>query len=275
MIKVDLTNARIGVEDVDVGEAHKRLRDISVENNNVWVEIPNIVTDADIQKIVDTAKEIRKNFDVLFVVGVGGSFAGAFAGIQWLAGHCEARSNEAIPVEFLATTFDPAPAEDALKKWKGKKICVNLVSKSGTTLESIGLMETLKPIAKRIIETKGEKWKSEFVILDGVGGRYSAPGAVGYLPMAVAGIDIKKVHDGVRAAYKDLANPYDNEAYKYAKARLVLHEKKQVEFFASFYEGLEGLGRWWQQLFGESEGKEGKGLMPVPLTYSRDLHSMG
>jgi glucose-6-phosphate isomerase len=72
-----------------------------------------------------------------------------------------------------------------------------------------------------------------------------------------------------------LENPYDNEAYKYAKARIELHKKKQVEFFASFHEGLEGLGRWWQQLFGESEGKEGKGILPVCLTYSRDLHSMG
>ena len=282
MIKIDLKHAGIEVDGVDTSEAHKRLRDISVVNNNVWVDLPNIITDADIEKILKTAQEIRKNFDVLFVVGTGGSFAGAFAGQNWFGAD--------FPVEFLGTSFDPAITQNALARWKGKRVCANVISESGTTLEITSTVEAIKPFVKRTIITMGEKYKEEFAILDGVGGRYSVLSAVGYLPMAVAGIDIKKMHDGARTACKDLANPYNNEAYKYAKARFVLHNLPRhadachpfvpkgnylVEVFASFYEGLEGLGRWWQQLFGESEGKEGKGLMPVPLTYSRDLHSMG
>jgi len=269
VIKVDLKLARVDADGVDVGEVHKGLRDISVDNCNVWVELPNIITDADIEKILRTAHEIRKNFDVLFVVGTGGSYAGTFAGANWFGAD--------FPVEYLGTSFDPMLTQKALDKWKGKKICANVISKSGVTLEITSTVEAIKPYVKRTIITMGEKYKEEFAILDGVGGRYSVLSAVGYLPMAVMGIDIKKMHDGARAAYKDLANPYDNEAYKYAVARHKLHHdgKKPVEFFASFYEGLEGFGRWWQQLFGESEGKDGKGIMPVCLTYSRDLHSMG
>lgn len=271
MIKVDFKYSGIDAEGVDVSRAHKKIRDIKPENNNVWINLPNIVKDAEIEKIVKTAQEIRQKFDVLFVVGTGGSFAGAYAGQNWFGAD--------FPIEYLGTSFDPMIVERALKKWKGKKICANVISKSGTTLEITSTVEAIKPFVSRTIITMGEKYKEEFSILDGVGGRYSALSAVGYLPMAVAGVDIKKMHEGARAAFKDLENPYDNEAYKYAIARHKLHhggaKTKTVEIFASFYEGLEGVGRWWQQLFGESEGKEGKGLLPLCLTYSRDLHSMG
>jgi len=269
MIKVDLKHAKVDAEGIDVGEAHKKLRDIKPENSNVWIDLPNIVTDAEIEKIISTAKEIRRDFDVLFVVGTGGSFAGAYAGQNWFGAD--------FPVEYLGTSFDPMIIDRALAKWKGKKICANVISKSGTTLEITSTVEVIKQHVKRTIITMGEKYNEEFAILDGVGGRYSALSAVGYLPLAVAGVDIKAMHDGTRAAFKDLESPYDNEAYKYAIARHKLHHEseKTVEIFASFYEGLEGLGRWWQQLFGESEGKEGKGILPVCLAYSRDLHSMG
>jgi len=266
MIRVDLKHAQVDAEGIDVSAAHKRLRDISVENNNVWVELPNTMTDVYFDKVTKTAKEIREKFDVLFVCGVGGSFAAPFAVQQFL--------DSQFPIEYLFS-FDPMPIEKALKKWKGKRICVNLISKSGTTLETYSTLETIKPFVGRVIHTKGEKWPDkDFTIHDGVGGRYSAR-EVMYLPLAVAGVDIKAMHEGAQVAYKDLKSQYDNEAYKYAIARYKLHKKKTVELFASFYDGLGGFGMWWQQLFGESEGKEGKGLMPVPLTYSRDLHSMG
>jgi len=269
MIKVDLKLAKVDAKGVDVGDAHKRLRDIKVGNDNVWVDLPNIVTDAEIEKIINLAKEIRKDFDVLFVIGTGGSYAGPYAAQNWFGTE--------FPIEYLGTSYDPMLAANALKKWKGKRICANVISKSGTTLETASVYEEVKPFVKRTIFTKGEKYKEEFVILDGVGGRYSALSAITYLAMAVAGVDIKAMHNGARAAFEDLESPYDNEAYKYAIARHKLHHKKNktVEIFASFFEGLEGLGRWWQQLFGESEGKQGKGLLPVALTYSRDLHSMG
>lgn len=268
MIKVDLKHAKIDAKGVDVSAAHKRLRDIKVENDNVWVDLPNIVTDAEIERILKLAKEIRKDYDVLFMVGTGGSYAGPYAAQNWFGTE--------FPIEYLGTSYDPIPVANALKKWKGKRICANVISKSGTTLETASVYEEIKPFVKRTIFTKGEKYKEEFVILDGVGGRYSALSSITYLAMAVAGVDIKAMHNGVRAAYKDFKKP-DNEAYKYAIARYKLHHeaKKTVEIYASFFEGLEGTGRWWQQLFGESEGKESKGLLPVCLSYSRDLHSMG
>jgi glucose-6-phosphate isomerase len=268
MIKVDLTHAHgIKTDDVDVSAAHEKLRDISVENWNLWVELPNLVGKAEIDRILKTAEDVRRDFDVLFVVGTGGSFAGAYAGTNWFGMD--------FPIEFLGTSFDPGVTERALSKWKGKRICANVISKSGTTLEITSTVEAIKPHVSRTIITMGEKYNEEFAILDGVGGRYSVLSAVGYLPLAVAGVDIRAMHEGARKAYVDLKDANDNEAYKYAVARYKLHQKKTVEVFASFYEGLEGVGRWWQQLFGESEGKDGKGLMPMCLTYSRDLHSMG
>jgi len=269
MIKVDLTRAGVDVKGVDISEAHKRLRDISVENWNVWIETPHRITDEEIERTVKTAKEIRDNFDVLFVIGTGGNFACVYTGYHWF--------DSDFPIEFLGTSFDPMVTDRALRKWKGKRICVNAISKSGVTLETYSALDAVKPFVGRIIHTKGEKWKDrDFTILEGVGGRFSARDLM-YLPLAVAGVDVRAMHEGARTAYKVLASPYDNEAYKYAVARYKLHTKgkKTVEIFASFFEGLEGFGWWWQQLFGESEGKEGKGLMPVPLVYSRALHSMG
>ena len=269
MITVDLTRAGVDAEGIDVSEHHKKLRDISAENWNVWIETPHKITDAEIDRISAVAAEIRANFDVLFVVGVGGSYNGPFAVQQWL--------DTDFPIEFLGASFDPTVTARALAKWRGKRICVNGISKSGTTLETTTTIETLKPFAKRIYMTLGERFpERDFTILEGVGGRYSARDVM-YLPLAVAGVDIRAMHDGARAAYKKLKGSNDNAAYRYAIARYKLHleKKKNVELFASFYEGLEGFGRWWQQLFGESEGKCGLGLMPVPLTFSRDLHSVG
>ena len=292
MIKTDLTNAQVNLADIELGkikEAHAKIRTNKVEDSNVWVELPNLVTDSEIAEIQKMAKYIRENCDVMFVIGVGGSYAGAYAGMQWLCSNGEC-GGKCFPVEYLGISFDPATLKNILEKYKGKRICVNIVSKSGTTLEIISAFNAVAPYATHVVATtsadKGfvkeyatSRGVMSFKILDGVGGRYSALGAVGYLPLAVDGVDIKKMHEGARQAYKDLAvsDLQKNEAYKYAAARWLLHKRtgKNVEVLASFFDGLEGLGRWWQQLFGESEGKEGKGLFPVNLVYSRDLHSMG
>ena len=303
MLKTDLTHARIDAKELKdaellkaVAAAHKKIRTNRAEDNNVWVELPNLVTADEIKKILEAAKYVRENCDVMLVLGVGGSFAGAVAGQMWLSGM------QNFSVEYLATSFDPTPLQKAIDKYKGKRICVNIVSKSGTTLEIMTALNALEPHATHMIATTSadrgflreyaiSRGIMCFTILDGVGGRYSAIGACGYLPMAVAGIDISQMHRGAITAYKDLSKP-ENEAYRYAIARYKLHTgaslrgakgdaaisngpAKSVEVFASFYDGLEGLGRWWQQLFGESEGKDGKGLFPVNLVYSRDLHSMG
>lgn len=289
MIKTDLKHARICAKEFNNAEltakieaAHKKIRTNSAVDSTVWVELPNLVTDNEIKKIQETAAQIRKTCDVLFVIGVGGSFAGAFAAQQWLG--------NTFPVEYIGTSFDPNTLNALLIKYKDKKICVNVVSKSGMTLEIIAAFNAIAKLAKQIIVTTSANRGylreyankhnlQSFTILDGVGGRYSVLGAVGYLPLAVAGADIMEIHKGARKAYQDLlvSDLDKNEAYRYAAARYLLHKKagKNVEVLASFFDGLEGLGRWWQQLFGESEGKAERGLFPVPLVYSRDLHSMG
>ena len=291
MIKTDLTHARVNLSDIDsnrIKEAHARIRTNKIEDSNVWVELPNLVTDAEIIEIQKIAKQIRESCDVMFMIGVGGSYAGAYAAMQWLCSNGEC-GGKCFPVEYLGISFDPATLKNILEKYKGKRICVNVVSKSGTTLEIISAFNAVAPYVSMVVSTTGDKGflreyttsrgVTSFKILDGVGGRYSALGAVGYLPLAVDGVDIVAMHKGVRQAYKDLAicDLKKNEAYKYAAARWLLHKRvgKSVEVLASFFDGLEGLGRWWQQLFGESEGKGGQGLFPVNLVYSRDLHSMG
>jgi len=295
MIKIDLTHSRVNLNDLSnadmqqLAAAHLKIHSNKTADDNIWVELPNIVDDTLLANIKKTAKQIRDNFDVLFVIGVGGSFAGAFSATQWFyeTGHI---NGTYFPVEYIGISFDPNALKAVLDKYKGKRICVNVISKSGTTLETISTLNAALPYVSRIIATTGadtgylrayvvKNKLQSFEIQDGVGGRYSMLGSVGYLPMAVAGIDIDKVHKGAKQAYKDFRSDsvQKNEAYKYAAARYLLYKKqgKAVEIFASFFEGLEGFGRWWQQLFGESEGKQGKGLLPIPLVYSRDLHSMG
>lgn len=276
-----------------ISGAHKMLRAPEIEYNK-WVELPRNFCTNEMKAINKHAEWVRANCDVLLVLGIGGSFAGADAGLRLLAGP------SSFPVEFLGLSFDATPIVNFLEKYKGKRICVNVISKSGTTLEPVAAfnvleahLRTLYPnqevFKKHVIVTTGSKGDlfsyatscgaTIYTMPQGVGGRYSFLCAVGFFPLAVAGVDIEKIMLGATHAYRDLsvAELDKNEAYKYAAARYLLHVKarKEVEVFASFYEGIEGLGRWWQQLFGESEGKESKGLFVSPLVYSRDLHSMG
>jgi len=271
MLKVDLQHAKLKEGTVSE-EIHDKVW--TPDEWNAWLELPNVMDTNEIKK---TAKEVRGKCDVLAVIGIGGSYLGALAGLQMLGGD--------FPIEFLGTSFDPTPVHRFLEKYKGKRIAINVISKSGNTLEISSVFEILKSYASEIIITtdanKGyfrdmvnrEGYKA-FIVPDGVGGRYSVLSAVGLLPLAVAGINIDKILDGAQKAYKDLQKK-DNEAYKYAIARNDLHKCKSVEVLASFYEGFDAFGRWWQQLFGESEGKESKGIFPVFMVYSRELHSMG
>lgn len=277
-----------------VEDAHKKLRSSDTADNK-WLELPRTVSVPEMKAIKEHSEWIRKNCDVLLVLGVGGSFAGADAALRLLA------SPSSFPVEFLGVSFDATPIVNFFEKYKGKRVCVNVISKSGTTLEITAAFNVVEAhlrsvhpkqddFKKHVIFTtssnKGylfdyakECGVTTYTIPDGVGGRYSFLCAVGLLPASVAGIDIDKIMLGASLAYRDLSSPAldTNEAYRYAAARYLLHTKarKEVEVLAAFYEGIEGLGRWWQQLFGESEGKEGKGLFVSPMVFSRDLHSMG
>jgi glucose-6-phosphate isomerase len=260
-------------------------------------------------RVQATAEWVRENSDVLLVVGVGGSYAGAFAGMQLLGGTDNSTpwrggaeiAGQVCAVKFIGTSFDPSLIVGFLTNYRDKRVTVNIVSKSGTTLEIIATFNIIEKFMrekypedaeyrKRIILTTSDAkgylreyadkhGVTSFSIPDGVGGRYSVLSDAGYLPLAVAGIDVVAMQRGAADAYKGLRaeDLSKNEAYKYAVARYLLHTKamKSVEVIAAFNDGFGGFGRWWQQLFGESEGKNGKGLLPTYLVYSRDLHSMG
>jgi len=302
MISVDISRTGVEAEVFDLGKqvkaAHKRLRTNKASDCNVWVELPKMITEKHLARISEKAEWVRKNSDVLAVVGIGGSYAGAAAAIDVLG--------DGFPVEFVSLGFDTEPLEAFFKKYKDKNVTVNIISKSGNTMEIVAATQEIENFMrgkysaaeckKRMIWTTGvgchyecgscrqedsceKPQKGGFNIPDGVGGRFSVLTAVGYLPMAVAGIDIFTMHAGASVAYDDLdtCTLEDNAAYLYAATRNLLHSKrnKDVEILASFYQSMERFGQWWQQLFGESEGKEGKGIFPSPMVFTRDLHSMG
>jgi glucose-6-phosphate isomerase len=284
LAKDDLENAKIKAL---VAANHRKIFDANGQDNK-WTNLPNSMR-ANADRIKKTAAWVRKNADVLVVIGIGGSFTGATAGLEMVAGKAD------FPIEFLGTGFNAGPIENFIKKYEKKRVAVNVISKSGTTLEIVAAFNVIdsfmrkkysaEDYKKRVIITTGPKgWMRDFAnaegiepfeIPDGVGGRYSVLSAVGLLPFAVAGLDIDAMLDGAAEIMNGCQN-LGNDAYRYAVARWLLHakQKKAVEVLANFH-GLAEIGAWWQQLFGESEGKEKKGLFPSPMIFSTALHSMG
>ncbi|MEM9996982.1 MAG: glucose-6-phosphate isomerase [Bacteroidota bacterium] len=245
-----------------------------------------------IGRIQRLATEIREKADVLVCVGIGGSYLGAEAVNRALGAYFPTEGPEVI---FAGHHISPTYHQELLAYLQGKSVYVNVISKSGTTLEPMlafrflrqFMEDTFRDHASRIIATtdadKGQlrmladqKGYRTFVIPDDVGGRFSVLTPVGLLPIAVAGHDIAALMDGAAAQLVDLADADANEAIAYALDRYVLHEAGyRTEILAVFEPKLRGIGAWWQQLFGESEGKEHKGLFPVSVQYSTDLHSLG
>lgn len=269
-----------------------------------WLDLPENLTEEEILDIERTAEEIRKDTDILIVVGIGGSYLGAKAGLTALkppiSNEFSILKKDSTPaVYFSGCDMSSEALNSLLKLMECGRTTVNVISKSGTTTEPAVALRILfnkmvelcgeEAARKRFIATtdkargalKGMSdklgWKT-FVIPDDVGGRFSVLTAVGLLPMAVAGIDIRAMIQGARdgvklAAEKDIKK---NIPCMYAAVRNALHRKGcAVELLASFEPGLHYLGEWWKQLYGESEGKEHKGIYPDSLDFSTDLHSMG
>ena len=261
-----------------------------------WENLPSTVNQEEIEKILKYAQIVRKNYDVLVVCGIGGSYLGARAAIEAINGLHPTTKPEII---FMGQTFSSDYIAETLAYLKGKKFAVNVISKSGTTTETSISFRLLKNM---LIETVGEKKAKEaifattdsskgalhnisvkegyvtFNLPGNVGGRYSVLTPVGLFPIACAGIDIKKLLEGAQKAEKDLKNPniFENEAYKYAAIRdFQYHHGKVTEMFITYEPRLVQLGEWFKQLFGESEGKEHKALLPDSATFSTDLHSLG
>lgn len=261
-----------------------------------WLKYPTNYNKKEFAEIKKYAGFVRKNFDILVVCGIGGSYLGARAVIEAINGLHNDKKPEII---FLGQTFSSDYINEVLEHLKGKKFAVNVISKSGTTTETAISFRILKDMlekklgkegAKKAIFATTDKSKGAlktlatkegyktFTLPSNIGGRFSVFTAVGLFPLAVAGVNIDKFMEGAKVAYKELRKPTtkSNPAYKYAVLRDYLYRhNKSVEMFVTYEPRLVQLGEWLKQLFGESEGKEKKGLLPVSATFSTDLHSLG
>ena len=280
--------------------AHQQLESRSGAGNDFlgWLDLPVNYDKEEFARIKEAAKKIREDSDVLLVAGIGGSYLGARAVVEAVKGLYHNDTEDGLKIYFCGNTISPTYLNDIIKVTKGKRFSINVISKSGTTTEtalafrvlrklledSVGPEEANKRIYATTDRAKGtlkqladaQGWPT-FVVPDDVGGRYSVLTAVGLLPIACAGIDIDALMKGAadaREAYS-VCNK-DNDAYRYAMTRNILYRKgKVVETLAAFEPDFTMMNEWYKQLFGESEGKDQKGLMPTSCIFSTDLHSMG
>ncbi|MDF9823749.1 glucose-6-phosphate isomerase [Breznakia sp. PF5-3] len=302
MIKFETKNAFLQ-EDItsyqdEVTKLHDALMNKTGKGNDFlgWVDWCNNYDKAEFERVKQAASYIKENCDVFLVCGIGGSYLGARAAIEMINGLYADKKPEII---FCGNTFSSTYTKQVLDYIKDKDVCLNVISKSGTTTETALAFRLFKQAieekygkeeaSKRIVATtdgaKGtlyELAKKEgydmYVIPDDIGGRFSVITPVGLLPIAVAGIDIDELMNGVTQAYNDFntADLTKNPAYAYAVARRILEKQgKSAEMFVTYDLQTTMLAEWWKQLFGESEGKNGCGLLPTSATFSTDLHSLG
>lgn len=295
-IKLDLTeiNADISVNEAHAKKAYEALLkgDCLGAQMRGWLNAPDM-PESEIKRLESAARRINEK-DALVVVGVGGSYLGARAAIDFvISPEYNALPKKTPDIYFAGTSFSGDALSDLLKILDGRDFMINVVSKSGTTLEPAAAFCVLRGelekrfgadgADRRIIATtdaesgflrkEAEKrgWET-FTVPDNVGGRYSVLTPVGLLPMAAAGIDIRAALKGARRAFSE----YANYAVCYAAARSALFERgKSVELFALTEPALRAFGEWLKQLFGESGGKNGGGLFPASVIYTTDLHSVG
>ncbi|MDH3973108.1 MAG: glucose-6-phosphate isomerase [Deltaproteobacteria bacterium] len=268
-----------------------------------WLHLPSSITGDVLDDIKERAHEVREMADVFVSIGIGGSYLGAKAAIEFVThtfnNQLKKRTGRSPEIYFAGQNISSDYLADLFDVIEEKDICLNVISKSGTTTEPAIAFRLLKEKAeqrygrkearKRIIATTDssrgalkklahEEGYKTFVIPDDVGGRYSVLTPVGLLPIAVAGIDIGKLVSGAAEAEKSSADAgfESNLAYRYAAIRNILYQKgKTIEILSSFHPSLHFVAEWWKQLAGESEGKEGKSLFPASVDLTTDLHSMG
>ncbi len=281
--------------DARVMEAHRRVLDGATRSPEMlgWRDLLLTPDDALLASIADLGEEIRDRADVLLCIGIGGSYLGAEAVVQALT---PAFGYDGPEILFAGNSLSPTYHEALFKHLEGKSVYVNVISKSGTTLEPAlsfrlartFLEKTFEDADRRIIATTDaargtlhdlakEKGYRSYVIPDSVGGRFSVLTPVGLVPVAAAGIDVRALFYGaVSDARETLDADVSHPALQYAGDRFLLQQDGyKTEILAVMDQALKGVGAWWQQLFGESEGKEHKGLFPVVLQYTTDLHSVG
>ncbi|HEY8391385.1 MAG TPA: glucose-6-phosphate isomerase [Capillibacterium sp.] len=267
-----------------------------------WVDLPVSYDRQELAAIKEAAARIREKAEVLVVAGIGGSYLGARAALEMLTPYFypQGRPPAGRPeIIFAGHHLSGAYLEQLLGYLKGKEFCINVISKSGTTTETAVAFRFLKQLAEekygkkeaaaRIFATTDrrrgalrhlaeEEGYSTFVIPDDIGGRYSVLTPVGLLPIAAGGLDPDRILAGAAAAYEACSVPEldRNHAYQYAALRQIFYNKgKSLEILVNYEPALHYFAEWWKQLFGESEGKDGKGLYPVSVDFTTDLHSLG
>lgn len=288
--------------ETQVATAHSLIHNKNGLGNDFlgWVTLPEDYDKEEFSRIKAAAERIKADTDVLIVIGIGGSYLGARAAIEFLKGPYYNNLRNGVPeIYFSGNSISGSNLSDLLKICEGKRVSVNVISKSGTTTEpavafrvfrkyleeTYGEAEAAKRIYCTTDKARGtlkaladEKGYECFVVPDDVGGRFSVLTAVGLLPIAAAGADIDKLMLGAANAMKDYSNPdmYSNPCYTYAALRNAFYRKgKSVELLVSYEPRFTMMAEWFKQLFGESEGKDHKGLFPASVTFSTDLHSMG
>ena len=286
----------------EVTAAHELLHSGKGPGNDFigWVDLPENYDKEEFARIKVAADKIKKNSEVLVVIGIGGSYLGARAAIEF----CKSQNYNLLckdtpQIFFAGNTISSTTLNEVMDLVKGRDFSVNVISKSGTTTEPAIAFRVFREL---VVEKYGEEGAKDhifvttdkargtlkaladevgyetFVVPDDVGGRYSVLTAVGLLPIAVAGIDIDTLMKGAQDARAAFMNPSvdENDCYKYAAIRNVLARKgKTVEMMVSYEPSYTMMNEWFKQLYGESEGKNGKGLFPASAIFSTDLHSLG
>ncbi len=284
----------------EVKSAHHTLHEKTGAGSDFlgWVDLPKNYDKEEFVRIKSAAEKIRSNSDVLIVIGIGGSYLGAKAAIDFLCGpfyNFESKTQ----IFFAGNSISPNYLNALLRSIEGKDVSVNIISKSGTTTEPaitfrifkdylekkygkeeaknriFATTDKARGALKNLADTEGYE---TFVVPDDVGGRFSVLTAVGLLPIAVCGADIDSIMKGAADAADMYNNDNldENECYQYAAVRNILYRNgKAIEMLVNYEPELQYFGEWWKQLYGESEGKDGKGIFPASASFSTDLHSMG
>ncbi len=309
-LSIDLKNTKIADNEImeykkDIERIHKELHKRSNDEKDFigWLELPTNYDKKEFARIKKAAKKIRKESDILVVIGIGGSYLGARAVIESLTNtfyNLLPEEERKFPqILYAGNNLSPNYINDLINYIGDKDFSVNVISKSGTTTEpgiafrlfrellenKYGIEEARSRIYVTTDKERGalktlsdNEGYEKFVIPDNVGGRYSVLTAVGLLPIAAAGIDIDKLMEGARIAQDkyDDANLKYNDCYKYAVIRNILYKQcRTIEILANYEPKLHYFTEWWKQLFGESEGKDNKGIFPAGVDLTTDLHSMG
>ncbi len=285
-----------------VKTAHKTLIDRSGEGNDFlgWIDLPRDYDKEEFVRIKDAAKRIKASCDVLVVIGIGGSYLGARAAIEFVKSPVyNSLSKDTPDIYYAGNNISSAALCDLLSICEGRDVCVNVISKSGTTTEPAIAFRVFHELLVKKYGAEGARERifvttdkergtlkhfsdqmgyETFVVPDDVGGRFSVLTAVGLLPIACAGINIDEMMQGAARAREELARTevMKNPALLYAAYRNILLGKgKTTEILVGYEANQTMLNEWWKQLYGESEGKEGKGIYPSSVIFSTDLHSLG